>query len=131
MTKYCDETYRDCHDETQYRTEPVFAQKCAYDTYQWKQVDERTLSGREDAPRWPELQAGSLDRLEREAKYRVQVEYTDGATKTHVLEPKTEAEFLSWKRGTPLSLKVSNSGKVEQVTPGGGKSQGGREETGR
>ncbi|WNG23337.1 hypothetical protein F0U62_04300 [Cystobacter fuscus] len=131
VTKYCDETYRDCHDETQYRTEPVFAQKCAYDTYQWKQVDERKLSGHEDAPRWPELQAGSLDRLEREAKYRVQVEYTDGATKTHVVEPKTEAEFLTWKKGTPLSLKVSNSGKVEQVTPGGGKSQGGREETGR
>jgi hypothetical protein len=125
VTKYCNESYRDCHDETQYRTEPVFALKCTYDTHDWKEVDVRALSGRDDAPRWPELQTGPLDRLRRETQYRVQVEYTDGATKTHVIEPKTEAEFLSWKKGAPLSLKVSNTGKVEQVTPGGGPSSKG------
>ncbi|MET0401365.1 MAG: hypothetical protein ABW123_03135 [Cystobacter sp.] len=116
VTKYCKESYRECRDEVQYRTEPVFDTKCTYDTHAWKEVDVRALSGRDDAPRWPELPSGPMDRLRRESSYQVHVEYTDGRTKTQVLEPRSEAEFLAWKQGAPLSLKVSNAGKVEQVT---------------
>ncbi len=45
VTDYCSERYEDCRDETQYRTDPVFAQECAFDTYEWQQLDHRSARG--------------------------------------------------------------------------------------
>lgn len=117
VTKYCNESYRDCRTETRYRTEPVFATRCTYDTHDWKEVEVRTLTGRDDAPRWPTLQTGPVDRLRRESTYSVQVAYMDKGSKVYELVPKTEAEFLSWKKDMPVPLKVSNGGKVELAKP--------------
>ncbi|MBZ4418341.1 hypothetical protein [Myxococcus sp. RHSTA-1-4] len=117
VTKYCSESYEDCQNETRYRTEPVYALQCAYDTYEWKEVDRRETSGTDDRPRWPELTASGVDRLRREEKYSVRIRYEDDGEKEHVLEPKSEQEFLTWKKGQGATLTVTNLGKVEQAVP--------------
>ena len=113
ITKYCDESYEDCREETRYRTVPVYAQSCTYDTHEWTEVEHRDASGRDDAPRWPTLTASSSERLRREEKYTVRIQYEDDGRKEHVLEPKTEREFLAWKKGQKVPLQVSNLGKVQ------------------
>jgi hypothetical protein len=117
VTKYCSESYQDCHDETHYRDVPVYEQKCSYDTYQWKEVTHREASGRDgEPPRWPELTVNAEDRLRREAKYTLQIEYDGGKEKT-TFEPKTEQEYLAWKKGQQVSLTVTNTGEVKQILP--------------
>jgi hypothetical protein len=119
VPKYCKESYEDCHTRTRYRTEPVYALSCTYDTHAWSEVDRREESGRDSSPRWPELLAGSLDRLRREEKYAVHIRYQkDDDPAEHVLEPKSESEFLSWKKGQSVSLQVSNFGSVDDVARG-------------
>jgi hypothetical protein len=115
VTKYCSESYEDCRDETRYRTVPVFAQQCTYDTYEWKPQDRREASGRDDRPSWPELRVSGTDRLRREEKYAVRIQYGDG--KEHVLEPRSEKEYLAWRKGQDVVLTVTNLGKVEKVVP--------------
>jgi hypothetical protein len=58
---------------------------------------------------------GRFDRLRREEKYLVRIQYEDDGVQTHELEPKSEAEFLSWKNGQSVSLRVSNLGGVSDV----------------
>jgi hypothetical protein len=113
VPKYCSESYQDCDTRTRYRTVPVYDQSCTYDTYAWKEVDSDRASGRDSAPHWPELRAGPLDRLRREEKYVVRIGYSDGSDKEHQLEPKSEAEFLSWKKGQSVPLQVNNFGSVD------------------
>ncbi len=117
VTKYCSESYEDCQTETRYRTEPVYAQQCTYDTYEWKPLDRREASGTDDRPRWPELAVSGGDRLRREETYSVNIRYEDDGVKEHVLEPKSEQEFLAWKKGQGVTLTVTNLGKVEKVVP--------------
>ena len=119
VPKYCDESYEDCRTQTRYRTEPVHDSSCTYDTHTWTQVGPPALaSGQDSAPRWPEVRLGSTDRLRREEKYLVRIEYKDGKVKQHELEPKDEAEFLSWRKGQSVSLQVSNLGGVSHVAQG-------------
>ncbi|MFL5356376.1 hypothetical protein [Archangium sp.] len=112
VPKYCSESYQDCRNQTRYRSEPVYGQSCTYDTYAWNETDVRQESGRDSAPRWPELSTGSLDRLRREEKYAVHIGYSDDGPKDYALEPKTEAEFLSWEKGQSVPLQVNNFGSV-------------------
>jgi hypothetical protein len=120
VPKYCDESYEDCETRTRYRTEPVYDLSCTYDTYTWTEVGQPArASGNDSDPRWPEPRVGSVDRLRREEKYLVRIEYPDGKkVKTHELEPQNESEFLSWKKGQSVSLQVSNLGGVSNVAHG-------------
>lgn len=115
VTKYCSRNYQDCSMETRYRSEPVYAQKCTYDTYAWKEVDKREASGHDDTPRWPEMaNIDSYDRLRREEKYSVTFEYTEGReAKQGKLEYKTEAEFLPFRKDQQVNLKVNNLGELQ------------------
>jgi hypothetical protein len=117
VTKYCSESYEDCRNETRYRQVPVYEQKCSYDTFQWKEVTKRDAEGRDgEPPRWPELSVTPEDRLRREGKYTLQIEYDGGKEKT-TFEPKTEQEYLSWKKGQQVALTVTNTGTVKQILP--------------
>ncbi|WP_375767740.1 hypothetical protein NR798_39630 [Archangium gephyra] len=112
--KYCSKSYQDCDMRTRYRSEPVFDVSCTYDTYVWQQVDTRVESGRDGAPRWPALEPGAYDRLRREEKYAVHIGYEDdGDGKEHVHEPKSETEFLAWKKGQAVPLEVNNFGSAQ------------------
>jgi hypothetical protein len=115
VTKYCNESYEDCDMETRYRNEPVYSQQCAYDTYVWKPVDTRELKGTEGTPRWPELTAGTNERVRREEDYTVLVRYDDDGVKQHEVKPTREDEFVAWKKGQGVTLTVTNLGKVEQA----------------
>ncbi|MDY7232108.1 hypothetical protein [Hyalangium rubrum] len=118
VTKYCSESYEDCDNETRYRNEPVYAQQCSYDTYEWKELGRKDAAGGDgEPPRWPELSVSAADRLRREEKYTVHVEYEDDGKKQNTYEPKTEQEYLGWKKGQQVSVKVDNFGEVKQVLP--------------
>lgn len=119
VPKYCGESYQDCHNQTRYRSEPVYSQSCTYDTYVWKEAPGDRASGQNSAPHWPELRAGPLDRLRREEKYVVHIGYSDGGPRDYALEPKTEAEFLSWKQGQSVPLQVNNFGSVNVLATDG------------
>ena len=115
VTKYCSESYEDCRDETQYRTEPVFGEQCTYRTWEWRDDVTRTARGTTDTPRWPELSTARLDRLVRTGEYRVEVRYGDDGQ--HTVKPATDAEFARWTPGAPVRLVVSNLGIVQEATP--------------
>lgn len=120
VPKYCSESYEACHDETRYRDEPVFAQKCAYDTYQWSRVDTASTKGDQDAPIWPEQTPGALDRLVREEKYAVEFKYLDDdEEKRFVAEPSNEAEFtrLRGKKTARLNVSVFSGASLAEDTP--------------
>ncbi len=118
VTRYCSESYEDCDTETRYRHEPVYAQKCSYDTHEWKVMGQKESAGRDaEPPRWPELSVGPADRLRREEKYTLHIEYEDDGTQKTTFEPKTEKEYLGWRLNQPVSVTVDNLGKVKQLLP--------------
>ncbi|NTX38364.1 hypothetical protein HUA74_32520 [Myxococcus sp. CA051A] len=117
ITKYCNERYEDCQNETRYRNEPVYARQCAYDTYEWKPVDRREATGQDGNPAWPTLQPGATDRQHRSEEYTVHIRYEDDGVKETVLMPKTERDFLRWKKGQGVVVTVTNSGDLKQVVP--------------
>lgn len=118
VPKYCKESYEDCETRTRYRTEPVYDLSCTYDTYAWAEVERDEESGRDEAPRWPDVRVGRNDRLRREEKYTVRIQYQDDGVKEHLLSAASEAEFLAWKKGQSVSLQVSNLGSVSNVARG-------------
>lgn len=112
---WCQEAYEECRDETRYRQEPVYGQRCSYDTYVWKRVGSHPLRGGDAPPRWPDVRAGAHERLLREETYAVDIAWGDG--KHHILTPATEAEFLSWRPRGRVDLRVNNFGRVTAAAP--------------
>ncbi len=115
ITRYCDESYEDCNEETRYRDEPIYATRCSYDTYQWKDVARQETAGKDgEAPRWPDLAPRPEDRLQREEHYTLRITWKKGEPPvSHELQ--TEQEFLAWKKGQPVSVTVTNGGEVKQL----------------
>jgi len=119
VTDYCSESYEDCNDETQYRTDPVFAQECAYDSFEWQQVDQRIARGDSEPPTWPALAAqGERDRLVPAEKYEAVLEYQDDGANMLRFRPASAAEFERWRPGRKLIVVVQNSGKVVGIRDG-------------
>lgn len=113
VPKYCSEDYRDCEDRTRYRTVPVYADRCTYDTWRWEAGVKRELRGADDPPRWPDVAVGPLDRATRTEAYQVTLAYDDGdEVRRHVVELPGEAEFARWRAGARARLDVSNLGRV-------------------
>lgn len=113
---YRTEHYQDCHQEDRYCDQEIYQPWCQYDTWQWVNVDNQTLTGADDQPQWPQLEGGALDRLRREADYRVDVAYTDaGQQYTTHMSPGTEQEFRSWHLQQPAAVTVYNLGAVAEV----------------
>jgi hypothetical protein len=118
VTKYCDESYEDCRMETKYRDEPVYDDWCTYSSFEWKRVGTVNASGSDASPKWPEAIPGPLERLVRAEKYTVSFSYeTKGEKATHVLEPKSESEFVAWRPDQAVQLTVNNLGHVKAVKP--------------
>ncbi len=118
VTKYCDQSYQDCQNETRYREEPVYAQHCSYDTWEWQPAGRFEQTGGEDAPRWPNAEIETLDRATRKEGYQVVVEYdARGRRKqvTHALG--SEADFARWRSGEEVQLTINNAGSVKDLRP--------------
>lgn len=113
IPKYCSESYESCSERTRYRNEPVYADKCTYDTFEWKRVESATKSGSTEAPTWPELAVGPRDRIVREGHYKLEFAYTDdGESHTYAHEPKTQDEFLRLRDQEQVKLEVGTFGNV-------------------
>jgi hypothetical protein len=119
VTRYCSESYEDCRDETRYRTEPVYAEECTYDTWEWRAAGQETLAGALDPPRWPTLNAGPLDRLVRTETYEVEFEYQrKEKPQRAAYRPKTQDQFDRWRPGTRAVLVVANDGELKGFREG-------------
>jgi ribosomal protein L40E len=119
VPKYCDESYRDCREETRYRDEPVYGTLCRYDTWEWQSAGKLEESGAEEPPRWPSMALGSMEREQRTERYDVVLEYQHrGETHQHVLHPANESELAQWPAGRTATLTVSNFGEVKEVRAG-------------
>lgn len=118
VPKYCSEDYEDCRDQTRYRDEPVFAQQCRYDTWQWQRVRSLREEGSDAAPRWPTAAAPEHGRVVREERYEVLFSYRrDGEPETWRQEATTEADFARWAKVNEAVIRVSNLGKVQELRP--------------
>ncbi len=89
VPKYCSESYEDCRDETQYRTEPVYGEQCQYDTWEWHAGQTVSTRGSDDLPRWPEITLGELEREHRTESYEVHITYGTKGTE-HTVRPRTQ-----------------------------------------
>ncbi|MCU0241401.1 MAG: hypothetical protein MUF51_03140 [Vicinamibacteria bacterium] len=119
VTKYCDESYRDCRNKTRYKDVPVYGTSCRYDTWEWQKVNVFSAQGQDDTPRWPEAQEDALDRLSRAEHYNVVIEFTrKGASRQHTLALTREDEYQSWHPGETVTLVVNNLGTVRDVRHG-------------
>ena len=109
VPKYCDEKYEEC-------SEAVREDYCKYDTYEWKEVDKEKASGSNDTPKWPKVdEPKKHDRQLKTEKYTVSVTYGEGEKGDY--NPKTEADFLKWKKGQSVVVSVNNLGTVTDLKP--------------
>ncbi|MBM4378632.1 MAG: hypothetical protein FJ086_04925 [Deltaproteobacteria bacterium] len=117
VPKYCDEPYESCVLRTRYRTVPDLQLRCRYATWKWVTQDEQVLSGKDGAPRWPQLQAGANERLQRTGTYAVEVAWGKDGSERHVLKPSSEAEFTRFQPGQAVTVTSNGLGAVTDVKP--------------
>ena len=115
VPKYCDEPYESCELKQRYRTVPDMQQRCKYSTWRWMPREQQVLSGADGKPRWPELQAGANERVQRTGSYAVELAYGEG--KRHVLKPGSEADFTRFQPGQPVTVTTNGLGAVTDVKP--------------
>ena len=110
-TRYCDEAYTECEDVMQYRSEPVFEDRCDYETWQWTEVGTQHTAGRDhEAPVWSDVSPTALQRTTRTERYGVSVAWGEG--EQYAIEPDSEAAFAQWPMGAVVAVEVSNLGVV-------------------
>lgn len=115
VPKYCDEPYESCEVRQRYRTEPDIQLRCKYSTWKWVSQEQKQLSGNDAAPRWPALQAGENERVQRTGTYSVEVAYGEG--KRHVLALDSEQDFTRYQPGKAVKVTTNGLGAVTDVQP--------------
>lgn len=119
VPRYCSESYRDCHDETSYRSEPVYDLMCRYDSWEWRPAGQLQERGGEDPPRWPARALASQERETRAEAYTIVFEYQGKGTQRYTWSVTSAEEYARWPRGRVARLTVNNAGHVKGVRPTG------------
>ena len=118
VPKTCTRTVQKCANETRYCDRRIDDDWCTFDTWSWVAAAPVGLQGDDSSPRWPEMQAGSLDRLTKQESYEVGVRYGEGeGAKSHALNPATEGEYVRWRKGDTVRVIRNNFGAVTSVEP--------------
>jgi len=118
VPKTCTRTVQKCANETRYCDRRIDDDWCTFDTWSWVSVVPVELRGEDSSPRWPEVQTGALDRLTRQESYGVKVTYSQGAdAKEHAFSPRSEGEYVRWRRGDQVRVQYNNFGAVTAVVP--------------
>jgi|GEM_PF-7048073 len=94
---------------TKYCPEPVYKTKCSYETYEWRQINSKFLSGGPPSSAgplpWPNIEPGRVDRLRRVSDYRIFTEFNAfGKDRKDDTVLNSEAEFQTWKVGNKLEI---------------------------
>lgn len=115
-TKYCTRTaYRTVQDY-----QDVSRSQMWFGWRSWGWGYNRTVTRQGSTnPAWPtaddlkpqSIGSGESERGARRSSYKITFREDDGDT--HDIEPKTEAEFLKYPRGSTVKLRVNNAGSVE------------------
>ena len=100
--------------QTKYCTDPVYEKFCDYETYVWKQIDQRSTSGGEAKSGrlpWPEIRLETLDREIRQESYSAVLSYPHkDKTETSKIDINTESEFMTWKMNEKIKVFRRNAG---------------------
>jgi hypothetical protein len=116
VPRYCDETYRDCRDETRYREEPVYGVRCRFDSWEWQPAGTAVEEGRDTPPAWPRSAVSERERERRVEAYEAVVEYrAGGETRRHRLRLDAAADYEAWTAGREVKVEVTNFGDVKAV----------------
>jgi hypothetical protein len=116
VPRYCDESYRDCREETRYREEPVYGVSCRYDTWEWQEAGAAVEQGRDDEPRWPGVELSARDRGRRRETYEAVVEYhVRGKARRHTVRLSGAEDYTAWSPGQPVTVEATNFGDVKEV----------------
>lgn len=103
------------------RKEPVLAEKCDYDTYEWKPIKTVSTQGgfsesSNNILKWPEPTLNELQRARQIESYSVSVSYEiKGQKKSHPMTIPSESEFKTWREGEIVNIKINNFGLVQGV----------------
>ena len=113
VAKYCNETKRECRDETRYREEPVFGTMGRWDTWEWRPAGQLHEAGGGDAALAGAAAARAAAReAQRELRRGVEEFCEGGRDNRHVAVPASGADFLGWTPGRRAVLKIDNEGEV-------------------
>ena len=116
VTVYCDERYTDCKDETRYRSEPVMADWCQYETWAWQVAETLDAAGQgDDEPAWPQVRPSERQRTARTESYSVTVGWGEGMQ--HELTELDASSYARWPMGQPARLRVTNIDAVLECEP--------------
>lgn len=99
-----------CHSVTDYRSVPVYDDRCSYDTWAWSDGQTMTLTGTDD-PRWPVVALGNLQKLRMAETYSITVAYGNNVTSQSL----DSVSFGSWKVGEVAVVSVDHFGIVHNV----------------
>lgn len=104
-----------CRTVNDYRDDPVYDDRCQYDTWTWADGATKTRSGAgEEVPAWPEVaHHPDTQRLRRAETYVVRFEYSGD---THAADMDLDA-FLRWRVGQSATVTANNFGYVSSVRP--------------
>lgn len=109
--------HKDCHNEDEYCTRPIYKDWCSYTTQDWVKVDTQTLLGSDFNPIWPNPAVGVLDRTRKSGSYHVNFQYTIGPNAyTTEVTPESEGAYRAWS-GHRAYITRRNLGVVSSVTP--------------
>ena len=134
--KTCSREVRDgetCRDVPKYCDDPVYKDKCDYQTQKWKKNKDFVSRGNSLYTNWKNIQVSStLGRLRYSADYNVKVNYEDkGKKQTKDISKPTghditlgalsdckreESEFKNWSIGKSVYLKINNLGGISEFS---------------
>lgn len=141
-TEYCSPTYSTehrtvCRDETKYCDRDIFETWCSYRTWEWTDVETKTVAGssKQGTHRdiaWAALTPGALERIAKRSQYEVVVDYRwDDARLQERIQPRKlgqegerpdgrarDGAYLSWTLGEEVVVEKQNNGDVAGVWRG-------------
>lgn len=95
-----------------YCTRPIFKTRCSYLTQEWREGPQFQTKGEGDNLVWATPNVGPLDRIVRGGEYRVKWTYMDGENAKSFSRELPEADYLSWKMGQPVYVRITRVGSV-------------------
>lgn len=113
-TKYRTEYYNE--DVPKYCTRPIYKSHCSYNTYRWRGMRNKVVSGTGHKLFWPKLVPSTHERVLRNGAYYVHIQFTDDdEVKNKEMKYTNSGQYLSWEQGQRITAEVTNFGSINDI----------------